>query len=143
VFAAAACSRLPAVTTDILKENERKWKAHKPDSYRLQLEMSGDHVESGRFEVEVRMGEITSLRHNGLVVRPNAGQDYTMDGLFHMLAQELSLAGKPALLNAPPGYSVYTTARFDEESGRLIRYRRVVGGTSNAIEVNVLEFQRL
>jgi hypothetical protein len=137
----AACSRLPDVTTDILSENERRWKAHKPDSYRLVLEMSGDRVESGRYEVEVRRDTVVSLRHNGMVVRPNDGQDYSMEGLFHMVAQELSLAQKPAMLNAPPGYSVYTTARFDDESGRLIRYRRIVGGTSNAIEVNVLEFQ--
>jgi hypothetical protein len=143
LFVAAACSRLPAVTTDILSENQNKWQAHRPDSYRLILVMSGDRVESGRYEVEVRGDAVVSLRHNGLVVRANSGQDYTMDGMFRMLAQELSLAQKPALLNAPAGYSVYTTARFDAETGRLIRYRRIVGGTSNAIEVNVLEFQAL
>ena len=122
-------------------EAERKWAAHKPGSYHLVIEMSGDRVETGRFEVDVRSGEVVGLRRNGLVVRPSAGQDYTMDGLFHMLAQELGLAQKPAMLGAPPGYSVYVTARFDDVNGRLIRYRRIVGGTSNSIEVNVVEYQ--
>jgi hypothetical protein len=102
--------------------------------------MSGDRVETGRFEVEVRQGEVVSLRRNGLIIRPSAGQDYTMDGLFHMLAQELGLAEKPATLGAPPGYSVYITAKFDDTTGRLMRYRRIVGGTSNSIDVTVLEY---
>jgi len=63
-----------------------------------------------------------------------------MDGLFHMLTQELGLAEKPATLGASPGYAVYTTAKFDDTNGRLIRYRRIVGGASNSIEVNVVEY---
>ena len=81
------------------------------------------------------------LKRNGLAIGPTAGQDYSMDGLFHMLEQELGLAEHPASLGAPEGYSVYLNARFDEMTGRLIRYRRVVGGTSNSIEVNVVEFK--
>jgi len=103
--------------------------------------MSGDRDETGRFEVEVRSGQTVSLRRNDIVIRPNVGQDYSMDGLFHMLEQELGLAEKPATMGAPPGYSIYTTAKFDDETGRLIRYRRIVGGASNAIEVNVLEYR--
>lgn len=57
-----------------------------------------------------------------------------------MLEQELGLAEKPALLGAPPGYSVYTTAEFDANNGRLIHYRRVVGGTSNSIDVKIVEY---
>ena len=66
-----------------------------------------------------------------------------MDGLFHMLGQELGLAERPAMLGAPEGYSVYLTARFDETNGRLVRYRRIVGGASNSIEVKVVEFVQM
>jgi hypothetical protein len=135
-----SCSRLPALTPAALSDAEQRWKANAPAAYRLSLEMSGDRVETGLFEVEVRSGSIVSLRRNGMIVRAAEGQDYTMEGLFRMLAQELSLAEKPAMLGAPPGYSVYPTARFDDASGRLIRYRRTVGGASNSIEVKVLEF---
>jgi hypothetical protein len=103
--------------------------------------MSGDRVETGRFEVDVRGGQTVSLRRNGLIVRPNPGQDYTMEGLFHMLEQELGLAEKPAMMGAPPGYAVYMSAKFDDATGRLIRYRRSVGGASNSIEINVLVFK--
>ena len=34
-----------------------------------------------------------------------------MEGLFHMLEQELGLAEKPAMLGTPDGYSVYLNAR--------------------------------
>jgi hypothetical protein len=74
------------------------------------------------------------------VIQPNPEQDYSMEGLFHMLTQELGLAEKPAMLGAPEGYTVYTTAKFADTTGRLIRYRRIVGGTSNSIDVNVLEY---
>jgi hypothetical protein len=141
VIATAACSRLPTLTPQILTEAEEKWSKQRPTAYRLVVEMSGDRVESGRFEVEVRGTETVSLRRNGLVIRPNAGQDYSMEGLFHMLKQELGLAEKPAMLGAPPGYAIYITAKFDEMNGRLIRYRRIVGGTSNSIEVNVVEYE--
>jgi hypothetical protein len=36
---------------------------------------------------------------------------------------------------------VYTNAKFDDMTGRLIRYRRTVGGTSNSIDINVVEYQ--
>ena len=137
----AGCSSLPPLTPTILTEAEAKWSAHKPAFYSLAVEMSGDRVETGRFEVEVRGGHTISLRRNGLIIVPNSGQDYSMDGLFRMLEQELSLAEKPSLVGAPEGYSVYVNAKFDDTTGRLIRYRRIVGGTSNSIEVNVLEYK--
>lgn len=114
---------------------------HRPDTYRLVLDMSGDRVETGKFEVQVRSNKVESIRRNGVTISPNLGQDYSMEGLFHILEQELGLAEKPTMLGAPDGYAVYTNARFDETTGRLIRYRRTVGGASNSIDINVLEFQ--
>ena len=140
LFANAACSGLPTLTPVILSQAEEKWNSHKPVVYRLVIEMSGDRVETGRFEVDVQSGQVLGLRRNGVIIRPNSGQDYSMEGLFHMLEQELGLAEKPATLGAPPGYSVYITAKFDDATGRLIHYRRIVGGTSNSIEVNVAEY---
>jgi hypothetical protein len=125
----------------MLGQAKAKWKARQPESYRLVIEMSGDRVEKGRFEVVVKAREVISLKRNGVQVMPGRGQDYSMEGLFRMLEQELGLAEKPAMLGAPAGYSVYLTARFDESTGRLVRYRRVVGGTSNSIEVDVADYQ--
>ncbi len=122
---------------------EEKWKSRELASYRLVVEMSGDRVETGRFDVEVRSGKVVSLRRNGLAIPPGRGQDYSMNGLFRMLEQELGLAEKPSLLGAPEGYSAYPMARFDRDTGRLVRYRRTVGGVSNAVDINVVQFSRL
>jgi hypothetical protein len=136
-----ACTRLPPLMSEVLLQAEQKWTMHRPDSYRLVIDMSGDRVEAGKFEVQVRSNKVADIRRNGVTISPNLGQDYSMEGLFHMLEQELGLAEKPTMLGAPEGYAVYTNARFDDMTGRLIRYRRTVGGTSNSIEINVLEFQ--
>jgi len=135
-----ACSRLQPLTVDGLKQAETKWRSQKRNAYHLVIEMSGDRVETGRFEVNVLGGKVISLRRNNLVIVPGSGQDYSMDGLFHMLEQELGLAERPSMLGAPEGYSVYLNARFDDATGRLIRYRRIVGGTSHSIDVNIVSF---
>ena len=135
------CSRLDTLTPEGLDQAEQKWKAHPPAAYRLVIEMSGDRVETGRFEAEILGGQVVSLRRNGLVITPGQGQDYSMEGLFQMLKQELALAEKPSMLGAPSGYSVYAQALFDEDTGRLIRYSRSVGGTSNAVDIKVVEYE--
>lgn len=140
VFLFIACSRLEPLTPEVLAQFEAKWKSSRPDSYRLAIEMSGDRVEKGRFDVLVRSGHVATLRRNDQVITPGPGQDYSMEGLFQVLRQELGLAEKPATLGAPAGYSVYTTAEFDQATGRLIHYRRSVGGTANSIDIKVLEY---
>jgi hypothetical protein len=137
----AACSRLDTLTPDLLNKAENQWNASKPGFYRLVIEMKGDRVERENFEVTVKSGAVVRLTRNGQELQPNRGQDYSMDGLFRMLHQELSLAEKPALLGAPGGYSAYPMAEFDQQTGRLIAYRRTVGGTTNTIDIRVLDFQ--
>jgi len=141
--AITSCSGLSALTPTLLAENQAKWDASKPQSYRSVIEMKGDRVEKEQFEVTVRSGEMATLRRNGRAINPTPEQDYSMDGLFRMLRQEMALVDKPALLGAPEGYSAYPMARFDDKTGRLIEYRRTVGGTSNTIDIRVLEFSPL
>src|SRR5438477_3557191 len=88
----ASCSRLPTLTPEVLQQAEEKWRTHKPISYHLVVEMSGDRVETGRFEIDVQNGQIVALRRNGLVVRTTVADDYTIEGLFRMLTQELAIA---------------------------------------------------
>jgi hypothetical protein len=139
----STCSGLQTLTPEMLQAARQTWQSKRPDYYRLVLDMSGDRVETGRFEVTVQGTEVVSLRRNGQVILPAKGQDYSMDGLFRVLVQEVDLIGKPTLLGAPEGYSVYAMARFDPENGRLIRYRRTVGGAKNSVEMSVIEFEAL
>jgi hypothetical protein len=138
---AVSCSRLDTLTTGTLDSAETKWKHSRPDVYRLVVDMKGDRVEEGRFDVAVRNGEVESLRRNEQVILPGRGQDYSMDGLFKILRQELALAEDPSQLGAPAGYSAYPMAQFDPGNGRLLRFKRTVGGTSNSIEIDVTGFE--
>ena len=125
----------------MLDEAEQKWNAGEPASYRLVVVMEGDRVERGEFEVRVEGGVVTELRRNGLAVNVKGGQDYSMDGLFKMVREEMDLAKNPALFGAPAGYSAYLMARFDNRTGGLLQYRRSVGGISNSIDIQVLSFE--
>ena len=137
----AGCSGLNTLTPELLDQAEQKWNASKPAAYHLVVAMKGDRVEFGEYDVEVKNHVVISLKRNGAVVDSKVGQDYSMDGLFRMLHQEMDLAQRPMLLGAPEGYGAYLMARFDEQNGRLIEYRRTVGGTTNTIDIRVLQFQ--
>ena len=39
-----ACSRLQPLTVDVLTQAEAKWKAQRPESYRLVVEMSAEEA---------------------------------------------------------------------------------------------------
>lgn len=125
----------------MLDEAEMKWGSNKPPSYTLVVSMEGDRVEREEFDVRVERGQVTSLRRNGEFVERVAAQDYSMDGLFSLIHQEMDLAQKPFPFGAPEGYSAYLMARFDARTGRLVHYRRAVGGASNSIDIEVLSFE--
>ena len=139
----AGCSGLGTLTPELLDQAEQKWNASKPAAYHLVVAMKGDRVEFGEYDVEVKNHVVTSLKRNGAVVDSKVGQDYSMDGLFRILREEIDLARNPSLFGAPAGYSAYLMASFDQSSGRLKQYRRSVGGISNSIEIEVLQFDRL
>jgi hypothetical protein len=124
----------------MLDRAESKWSAGKPSSYSLVVSMEGDRVERGEFDVQVQNGVVTSLKRNGEVVNLKSGEDYSMDGLFKVVRNEMDLARNPSLFGAPAGYSAYLMASFDDK-GRLQHYRRAVGGISNSIDIQILRFE--
>lgn len=141
ILLVAGCSGLEPLTEDALIRAQEQWDSSAPDFYRVLVEMTGERIESGVFEVLVREGQVVSLQRNGQVILPDRGQDYSVQGLFAMLRQELALAEQPTLLGAPPGYAAHLLARFDPATGRLERYRRTVAGVNNNIEIVVVEYE--
>jgi hypothetical protein len=136
----ASCSRLTPLTLESVQTAEARWKASKPGMYHMSVEMKGDRIEPNHFDITVR-GEEVSIRRDGDVILPAKPRDYAMEGWFRMLRQELDLAANPPLLGAPEGYSSYPMARFDADSGRLLRFQRTVGGVQNSIEINIVGFE--
>lgn len=136
----ASCSGLSTLTPEMVDQAEAKWNAGKPASYRLVVTMEGDRVERGEFDVEVRNGAVISLKRNGQVVNLKSGEDYSMDGLFKIIRNEMDLAKTPSTFGAPEGYSAYLMGNFDG-TGKIQHYRRAVGGISNSIDIRVLSFE--
>ncbi len=135
------CSGLDTLTGPVLDDAERRWAAHRPGSYRMVLEIGGQRVESGRYEVFVFQGAVRRMTFDGIEVAPDRSDDYSIHGLFRTLRQELALSEDPRQLGAPAGYAAYLMARFHPETGRLEHYRRTVGGASNNVDIEVVEFE--
>ena len=140
IFAVAACSRVQTLTPDMLSQAEARWNNAKIGTYHVVIEMQGDRVEKEQFEARIRDNQVEWLKRNGQLVKAGPDQDYSMTGLFRVLRQELDLAKKPTLLGAPEGYTAYPMAAFDQQTGRLVEFRRTVGGTSNSIHIRIVEF---
>lgn len=136
-----ACSGLSDLTPQMLDEAEKQWNATKPASYHLVVTMSGDRVDESAYDVQVTNGAVTSLTRNGTEVHSAQGQDYSMDGLFRLIRDEMELSATPVKLGAQAGHAAYLMARFDKASGRLLKYRRVVGGGKNSIDIVVQKFE--
>jgi len=140
----ASCSGLSELTPASLQEAQDRWTASRQSNYHMVIETKSDHMETSRYDVTVRDKQVVKLARNGMPVLPGGGvQEYSVEGLFHTLDQEIDLKEKPQLLGAPPGYASYPMARFDPATGRLLRFQRSVGGTKNSIEINVKEFEIL
>ena len=137
----AGCSRLETLTESNLTAAENSWQSNVPGLYRAEIEISGERVEAGTFEVLVRSGEVVSITLDGRAVLPERSEDYSISGLFGILRQELALAREPQVLGAPAGYEAYLLVRFEPETGRLTHYRRTVGGASNSIDIEVVGFE--
>jgi hypothetical protein len=144
LITAAGCSGLSTLTADSLRAAQERWNSSGPSYYSMTIEMKGDRLELSKYDVTVRDKSVVKLERNGQVVLPAGGsQDYSVDGLFHILDEEIDLAKNPVTLGAPPGYASYPLASFDPATGRLLRFQRSVGGTKNSIEIDVTEFKVL
>jgi hypothetical protein len=136
-----SCSGLSTLTPQMIDQAEKQWNANKPSSYRLVVTMSGDRLEKSEYDVRVENGLVTSLTRNGKEVNSFQGQDYSMDGLFKIIREEMELSSTPMKLGAGEGYMAYLMAAFDSTTGRIVKYRRSVGGANNTIDIVVQKFE--
>ncbi|UCE01596.1 MAG: hypothetical protein JSW67_09940 [Candidatus Latescibacterota bacterium] len=131
---------LAELTQERLTQARERWSRHAPADYVLELQVHADRLENAHFHLRVRDGEVLEALQNGSV-RAARADAYTVAGLFDILERELELALDPSSgFGAPAGYRAYLKARFDPDYGYPLRYRRSVGGTSNAVEITVLRF---
>jgi hypothetical protein len=142
-FVMMGCSSLSSLTPESLQSARQRWEASGITYYRMVVESKSDRLALTKYEVTVRDLEVIKFLENGQLMTAESGHAYSVEGLFHVLAQELDLAKKPELLGAPPGFSIYPMASFDSKTGRLLRYQRSVGGAKSSIEIDVKDFEAL
>ena len=131
------------LTATTLEEAQRRWQAHGSDSYHLVVRVRPPGFDVAVYDVVVAGGKVVKLEHDGQGVRPEDvyHYDYSVSGLFALLREDLRLADMPAVGDTPP---LDLRARFEPETGRLMRYRRTVGSARRRVLlVEVLEYQPL
>lgn len=130
----------PELTIDALHAAQRRWQAHGPASYDLELTLGG--ATPGRVQVKVRDGEATDMVRNG--ERPEDRRSWnvwTVPGQFAMMARELELAADPQReMNAPAGTRLLLRAQFDPELGYPVHYHRMVVGQAPEVEWTISVF---
>ncbi len=143
VVAAFLARRDPVPELDAarLAAAQTRWETRGLPDYDLTVDVHADRLGDARYDVAVRDGQVVRATRDGA---PAAGAEdgWSVAALFTMFERELELAREPqAGFGAPAGYRAYLFAAFDRDNGRPLRYRRVVGGTSNGVEVRVVRFQ--
>ncbi|MBI2186747.1 MAG: hypothetical protein HYU37_06425 [Acidobacteria bacterium] len=145
VLALAACFGPPPMaplTETAVEAAWRKWEAHGSDAYRLVVQIRAPRAGATVYDLEVAGGRVVKLTRNGDTVPPQevAAYDYSMPGLFKLLREDVRLAvGTQAPEEAHPAD---LRARFDEGTGRLQVYRRVVGTTRRRVLfIEVLDYE--
>jgi hypothetical protein len=128
------------VTAATLAAARQRWESRGADAYRLLVRVRAPRFAVAVYEVVVVGGQVMEVVHDGREVRPeDAGHDYSVAGLFALLQEDLSLVDQ---VGDTPALDL--RARFEPETGRLVRYRRTVGSTRRRVLlVEVLEYQPL
>jgi hypothetical protein len=128
------------LTAGTLEAAERRWQAHGSDSYRLVVRVRAPRFKVAVYELVVASGQVVELARNGERLAPDHARlyDYSVSGLFELLREDVHVTGARADGEAP---AIDLRARFDSETGRLVRYRRTVGAARRRVLlVEVLEY---
>jgi hypothetical protein len=144
----AGCSSLgpppmEPLTARTLAEAEGRWDAHGADSYHVVVRVRAPRTTVAVYDVLVAGGRLVAIQRDGQAIRAeDAGHyDYSVSGLFTLLRDDLRLADVPRIGDTPP---LDLRARFEPDTGRLVRYRRTVGSARRRVlMLEVLEYQPL
>ena len=145
-MAVSACTALgpppmEPLTETALETARRRWVTHGSDSYHLVVRVRAPRTEPVVYDVMVAGGALTEIERNGERVRPEDADhyDYSVSGLFDLLRTDLRWTHVTEIDNTP---AVDLRARFEPETGRLVRYRRTVGtGRRRVLMVEVVSYE--
>jgi hypothetical protein len=129
---------MPPLTSESLEAAMARWEAEGPENYDLEMMLRGR--EHGTIQLEVRGGEPTAMRRNGVVPQRRTWEYWTIPEQFAMIERELT--GDPRQLFGVANRSqVILHAEFDPQLGYPRRYRRQVLGADQEIHWEIVKFQ--
>ena len=129
---------MPLLTPESLESAVARWGAEGPASYDLELALSGR--EQGSILLEVRGGEPTAMKRNGVVPQRRTWEYWTIPEQLAMIEREQT--GDPRqLFGVDDRSQVILHAEFDPRFGYPRRYRRQVLGADQEIHWEIVKFQ--
>ena len=145
-LALSGCSALgpppmEPLTARTLEAAQRRWEARGSDSYRLVVQVRAPRFKLVVYDLVVASGRVVEITRDGERIQPEDARhyDYSVSGLFDLLRGDLRLADVQPIGDTP---AVDLRARFDPETGRLVRYRRTVGAARRRVlMVEVLDYE--
>ena len=143
ILAAAILFRdsTPRLTEAIYEAAVARWDANGPDSYNLDLELTGNRP--GEIHVEVRDGQVVHMTRDGVEPKQERTWYYwSVPGQLDTIGQELEMGRDPAeSFNSPKATEMVMWAEFDAKFGYPLKYDRVVLGTNFEIHWKVTRFE--
>jgi hypothetical protein len=127
----AGCSVLGPPPMEPLSEQaleaaQRRWQANGADAYHLVVRVRAPRFAPAVYDLVVVAGRPVEAARDGKALPADevARCDYSVAGLFELMRHDLRLTDVRSNVGAPP---IDLRARFEPETGRLVRYRRTVG----------------
>lgn len=130
------------LTEAAVEAAQQKWNANGANAYHLVVEVRAPRTSAVVYDLEVAGGQVVALTRDGKVVPSQEAHvyDYSMAGLFKLLREDARLV--TAEQTPEEARPADLRARFDETTGRLQVYRRVVGtARRRVLFIEVLEYE--
>jgi hypothetical protein len=116
--------RTEPVTREGLREARGLWQTAQLDNYDLDLETRG--AQAGRYHIEVRNGQLSTITRDGVAANPAAGEPWTVDGLFQVIEEELDASERPDGAAFGAQSKVFLRVQYDRTLGFPTRFVREV-----------------
>ncbi len=133
----------PRLTEAAYEAAVKRWDAHGPADYDLDIALTGNRP--SKIHVEVRDGEVAHMTRDG--VEPSQKRTWyywTVPGMLDTIGQELEMARDPAAaLHNPAATEMVLWAEFDPELGYPVKYDRVVLGADFEVHWRITRFRAI
>ena len=132
------------LSSEQLDAARQLWAKKAPLNYDLEYQVRrqsdsdtpNDQNADERFRIEVRNGQVTSVKKDGNPLPAKVWERHSLDAIFDLIANNLDAD------NASTGRRNYAHAQFDKEDGHPTVYVRRIMGTRQRLQI-ILQLTRV